>query len=148
MVDLDTLTEAEHSFIHHEHGELSSGIERLGRLAARVGKLRGVDLADEVLVVLRWLEDVLMPHAAWEDLVVYDRIDEIAGTAWATTLMRFEHAQIRRHIDLLAGDYRRVHAEQTAERLDELRARLYGLEALLRAHLEREDAVLLPLLDS
>lgn len=148
MADLLTVTNAEHKFIQHEHMELGPGIEQMHELAARIGAIAPADLAKELLHFLRWFETALLPHAAWEDHVMYDRVDERAGTPWATRLMRFEHEQIKRVADelaekaqpLLQGDM--SHHEQT-----ELRAQLFAIEALIRAHVEREEVFLFPLLE-
>jgi hemerythrin-like domain-containing protein len=147
MTDLLTVTNADHAFIKHEHAELEAGIERVHQIGGRVGSVTPRELADEVLHVLDWFEKVLAPHAVWEDHMLYDRIDERAGTTWATRLMRYEHEQIRRIAARLAGDRQRLLAVPTHELLTELRAHLFAFEALVRAHIEREDVFLFPLLE-
>jgi hypothetical protein len=148
MTDLLTVTNADHAFVEHEHAELAAGTERIHELGGRVGSVTPQDLAGGLLHVLDWFEKVLVPHAAWEEHTLYARIDERAGTAWATKLMRFEHLQIRRLATSLATDRQRLLAMPTHALLTELRAHLFGLEALLRAHIEREELFLSPLLVS
>jgi hypothetical protein len=46
----------------------------------------------------------------------------------------------------LRNDQHLLHQEVTPLALAELRCHLFGLEALLRAHLEREERFLMPLL--
>ena len=148
MVNLQTVTAAEHAFIDHEHVELGPGLERIHDLAARVGTIGPRDLGYELLHVLRWFETVLLPHAAWEESVIYDRVDVQAGTHWATRLMRFEHEQIKRIAAQLAEDRRPlIEGVASHEQQSELRGRLFALEALIRAHVEREEAYLFPLLE-
>ena len=147
MTHMLTVTSADHAFIKHEHAELQAGIERIHLIGGRVGAVTDRELADELLQALDWFEKVLSPHAAWEDHVVYDRIDERAGTTWATRLMRYEHAQIRRLAVRLAADRQLLLAAPTHELLTELRAHLFALEAVVRAHIEREDVFLFPLLE-
>jgi hemerythrin-like domain-containing protein len=74
-------------------------------------------------------------------------VDRRAGSPWATRLMRFEHQQIRafvRHIEIARES---LSHETTHEQLNDLRGALFGLEAVLRTHLEREELYLIPLLD-
>ena len=61
--------------------------------------------------------------------------------------MRFEHQQIRAFVRHLEIDRETLSHETTHEELNELRGRLFGLEAVLRTHLEREELYLNPLLD-
>ncbi len=146
MTDLLTVTNADHAFVEHEHSELAAGLERIHELGGRVGSVAPQDLADGLLHVLDWFDKVLVPHAVWEEHTLYDRIDERAGTAWTTKLMRFEHTQIRRLATDLATDRQRLLATPTHNLLTELRSHVFGLEALIRAHIEREEAFLFPLL--
>jgi hemerythrin-like domain-containing protein len=146
MTDLLTVTNADHAFVEREHSELAAGIERIHELGGRVGSFTPQDLAAGLLHVLDWFDTVLVPHAVWEEYMLYDRIDQSAGTVWATKLMRFEHGQLRRLVANLATDRQRLLAMPTHELLTELRADLFGLEALLMAHIEREEVFLFPLL--
>lgn len=147
MTALLTVTNADYLFGHNEHAELAAGIERIHELGGRLGGFAPIDLAHEVLQVLDWFEKVLAPHAVWEDHMLYDRIDERAGTVWATKLMRFEHEQIRRLAASLASDRQQLLIVPTHELLTELRSHLFALEALIRAHIEREEVFLFPLLE-
>jgi hemerythrin-like domain-containing protein len=146
MTDLLTVTNADHAFVEHEHSELAAGIERLHELGSRVGSVTPQDLADGLLHVLDWFDRVFVPHAVWEEHTLYDRIDARAGTVWTTKLMRFEHFQIRRLATDLATDRQRLLAMPTHDLLTELRSDVFGMEALIRAHVEREEAFLFPLL--
>lgn len=147
MAHVPTVATAEHSFVENEHRELGWGIDQIHRVAARVGSISTHELTYELLHVIRWVETVLEPHAAWEDAVLYGEMDDRAGTPWATKLMRYEHQQIRRMARSLNADRDILRQETTHEELVEVRARLFGLEALIRAHMEREKLFLIPLLD-
>jgi hemerythrin-like domain-containing protein len=78
---------------------------------------------------------------------LYPEIDRIAGTPWATRMMRYEHQQIRQGASRLRTDQRLLQHEPDHHQVLELRCQLFGLEAIIRAHLEREESVLFPLLD-
>jgi len=137
----------EQSYAQHEHLELKPGLQHIHRLATRIGSLEPRDLAFELLELGAWAATALESHIAWEEADLYHEIDRVAGTPWATRLMRFEHRQIRAYIKRLETDRETVLHEVTHDELVELRGRLFGLEALLRAHVEREELYLIPLLD-
>lgn len=148
MVELADVVGAEYHFARHEHSELAAGLERMHEVADTVGRLAATDAAHAVRGVQDWLATVLMPHAAWEDTTVYQEIDRIAGTRWATKLMRFEHRQIERTAHLLDGDVDLLReGVLTHSQLCEIRAHLLGLESMVRSHMEREELFLLPLID-
>ena len=138
---------AEQSFAKSEHRELTPGLKRIHRLAVRVGTLDPHDLGYELLEITAWSNSLLGAHIAWEEADLYAEIDRRAGTPWATRLMRVEHQQIRALVQRLEDDREAIRRETTHDELVELRGRLFALEALLRAHLEREELYLLPLLD-
>ena len=140
-------TTAEYAFTEHEHRELAPGLNRIHDVAAAGGSLASPDLSIALLDTLDWLETILEPHASWEDRWLYPRIDALAGSSWATKLMRFEHQQIRAIARQLEADWELLHRTPSADRTVELRGRLFALEALLRAHIEREERFLIPLLE-
>lgn len=147
VAHIPPVTTAEHAFVENEHRELAWGVDEIHGLGTRIGTIATHDLTYELLQVLTWIEKVLEPHAAWEETVVYDEIDQRAGTTWATKLMRYEHRQIRLLAHRLELDRETLRVETTHDELVELRGRLFALEALIRAHLEREELFLIPLLD-
>ena len=100
------------------------------------------------LEVLHWIDTVLEPHAEWEDRWLYPEIDRRAGTPWATRLMSFEHQQIRDAATTLASARARLHDAPSNARDIDVRAGLFALEAILRAHMAREERFLIPLLEA
>jgi hemerythrin-like domain-containing protein len=138
---------AEQGFAMHEHRELLPWIERIHDVGCAVGHLPAGELSVSLHRVIVWLKGDLEDHAAWEEAWLYPEIDERAGTHWATKVMRFEHQQIRAAVRRLAADQADLGHELTGSQASELAAQVFGLEAVLRAHLECEDRVMLPLLD-
>jgi hemerythrin-like domain-containing protein len=138
---------AERGFAEHEHRELLPGIDRIHDIACAAGSTPVPELSLAILDVLRWVEGVLQPHAAWEEAMLYPELDRLAGTPWATRLMRFEHQQVREMADRLRTDHRRLNRDHGPEVIQGVGCHLFGLEALLRAHVEREERFLLPFLD-
>jgi hemerythrin-like domain-containing protein len=122
------------------------GLDRLHDVGSLVGTTDEIAVA--ALEVLHWIDAVLDPHARWEDAWLYPEIDERAGTAWATKLMSFEHRQIRDAASALATARTTLRQTRTPAALIELRARVFALEAIIRAHIVREERFLIPLLES
>lgn len=138
---------AERSFAEHEHRDLRPGVERIHEVARAVGTIAAPDLAIVLLDVLDWVDQVVEPHAAWEDAWLYPEIDRRAGTPWATKMPRYEHHQIRAAASRLELDRETLRHEPDHDQACELRGHLVALETLLRAHVEREERFLFPLLD-
>jgi hemerythrin-like domain-containing protein len=137
-----------HAFEEHEHRELVTGIARIHEAACDVGRRARSDLSLELLDVLDWARHTLEPHLAWEDGWLYPEIDRRIGTPWATRAARYDHAQIRTVTSRLEADEQALLRHEDADRDGRLRCHLFSLEALLTAHIEREDRFLLPLLDT
>lgn len=138
---------AEQGFALHEHREVLPWIDRLHEVGCFVGHRSAGEVSVALRRVLIWLETDHEGHVAWEEAWLYPELDERAATPWATRSLRFAHEQIRAAVRRLSVDQAALGHELTPEGADELRARVFGLEALLRAHLDCEDRLLLPLLD-
>ncbi|MDH4142021.1 MAG: hemerythrin domain-containing protein [Chloroflexota bacterium] len=138
---------AERTFADHEHRDLRPGMDRIHEVTRAIGLVAAPDLSIILLDVLDWVDKVVEPHMAWEDGWLYPEMDRRAGTPWATKVMRFEHHQIRRAASRLEGDRERLRHEPDHDQACELTSHLVTLETLVRAHVEREERLLLPLLD-
>jgi iron-sulfur cluster repair protein YtfE (RIC family) len=93
----------------------------------------------------RLLERHLLPHMAAEEAALYPTIDRLAGTDAAATL-RHDHDEIRRRISTVQALRVSSDAEEVIQR--QLRAALYGLDAIVKLHLAREEELYYPLLDA
>jgi hemerythrin-like domain-containing protein len=145
MADL-TATPQVWAFTQHEHLELRRGIDRVHDVGCEIAGWIGAGTTDRLVAIVDWFDHVLEPHLAWEEAWLYPEIDVRAGTAWATRSARFDHQQVRLMADRLRDDMRHLGDADASDRLSDLRCRLFGLEALLRAHIEREERFLIPLL--
>jgi hypothetical protein len=134
-------------FAEHEHLELVRGINRIHDIAWEIGRTSTPTVSVHVLDVLRWVDTTLEPHIAWEEVWLYPDLDARAGTSWATRSARFDHQQIREMVGLVRSDQQALHNHDAIDRDGRLRSHLFGLEALLRAHIEREERFLIPALD-
>jgi iron-sulfur cluster repair protein YtfE (RIC family) len=134
------------TFAEHEHDELAAGIDRIHELGQELASLPAGERAASIDRVLKWIHADLKPHMAWEESWLFPQIDARARTPWATRVVRFDHQQIaaqadRLHAHCACGSQVPSHDAVT------LVADLSGLEALLRANVEREERFLLPLLE-
>jgi iron-sulfur cluster repair protein YtfE (RIC family) len=134
------------AFVEHEHGELVAGIGRIHDLATDLPALSIDQASVRVARILRWVDETIRPHMAWEESWLFPQIDERAQTPWATRLARFDHRQILEQAAHLQADVTRQGHGRPRETTT-LIADLSGLEALMRASIEREERLLLPLLD-
>ncbi len=133
-------------FEEHEHRELVAGIARIHEVACEVGRGARSDVSLHLLDLLHWAHRTLEPHVAWEDGWLYPEIDRRIGTPWATRAARFDHEQIRAIVARLESDEQALLRHEDPDRGGQLRCHLFSLEALLTAHIEREERFLLPLL--
>ena len=135
-------------FVEQEHRELAAGIAGIEEAASFIDPMTARDVSHRVRVVLDWFTQRLEQHLAWEDAWLYPQLDRLAGTSWVTRLMRFEHEQIRRAFRTLESEWEALGPIPDRQKLAAMRGRLYGLACVVRAHLEREEWILVPLLDA
>jgi hemerythrin-like domain-containing protein len=147
MTDFPHGAIAEHAFEEREHRELVPGINRIHDVALAVGTMAAPDMCFAMLDVVDWIEEVLFPHAAWEEAWLYPEFERRAGTPWATRIMAYEHHQIRDLAHKVVADREHLLHEPARAEMVALRGDLFQLEALLRAHIEREERFLVPLLE-
>ena len=122
-----------------EHRHLMVHVGQIRLAAADVGDLTTEEREAVVGNVLDFLRGTLLPHAEWEEQVLYAAVGELLGDARATAAMTRDHVAIGRLIDALA--------ETGSSDVARLRELLYGLHALITVHFEKEEEIYLPLLD-
>jgi hypothetical protein len=147
MVDTGGAPRAVWAFAEHEHRDLIHGIDHMHDVACAVGTWATPELTVHIREILSWVDAALQPHVSWEESWLYPEIDARTGTPWATRAARFDHAQIRTMAARLRTDQETLLAGGAHEHIADLRCHLFGLEALLRAHVEREERYLMPLLE-
>jgi hypothetical protein len=140
-------TQAVWAFAEHEHRDLVRGINRIHEVACEIGHRSSFELSAHLLGVLQWLDVTLEPHVAWEEVWLYPEVDARIGTAWATRAARFDHQQIRELAGRIRSDQALLSSQRSGDLHADTRCHLFGLEALLRAHIEREERYLIPLLE-
>jgi hemerythrin-like domain-containing protein len=127
-----------------DHAEIA---EHLRHLDAAVGALPDVPASEQrqkMAFVVRFLEEHIKSHAAWEESHLYPLVEQQAGREGEpfTASMRYEHRIIGRGIEGLAA----LAAAEPADARAFARAADRTL-AVITAHFEKEEQVFLPLLD-
>jgi hypothetical protein len=122
------------------------GINRIHDIACEIGHRPSFELSAHMLGVLQWLDVVLGPHLAWEEAWLYPEIDARTGMPGATKPARFDHQQIRDMAARLRADRLLITGHASGDEFAEARRHLFGLEALLMTHIDREERFLIPLL--
>jgi hypothetical protein len=134
------------AFAEHEHADLARGIDRVHDIACQAGRMPRPELSSHVLEVLRWFDGTLEPHLAWEEAWLYPEIDRRTGSPWLTRAAGFDHRQIRAMAAKLRGDELVLGGRAGDERQADSVCHLFSLTTLLRAHIEREERFLIPIL--
>jgi iron-sulfur cluster repair protein YtfE (RIC family) len=130
------------------HAELQRGVADLARTAAEVSDWSVPDTPDRLRHVRGFLYARLLPHAEAEEAVLYPLMDKVMGAQGATATMVADHREIHRRIDAVASLADAVaQGPPSHPELEALREHLYGLWAIVRLHLEKEEQLLFPLLD-
>ena len=138
--------EAIRAFGEHEHRDLARGLDLIHDAGCTFGTGSRLDHLRAIGDVLRWSTDSLEPHITWEESWLYPQIDVITGTPWSTRAARFDHGQVRALANRLRNDERAVSEGLTPAAAEEVRCHLFAYEAVLRAHIDREERLLLPVL--
>jgi len=141
------VTEGEGRFAAQEHRDLAHGLAHIGETIERSTELTSDQLWARLHHALGWLAQELRPHLIWEDTWLYPQLDRIAGTPWATRGAHFEHRQIETLITALENDSARWLDHSTPRTNADLVAHLSAIQAVIAAHVEREERLLLPLLE-
>jgi hypothetical protein len=139
-------SEAVRAFAQHEHLDLARGIEGIHEVACIVGSVPSSEVVRRVEGVLAWFDRELQPHLAWEEGWLYPAIEAVTGTPWSTRAARFDHAEVRDAVGRLRREELAELGHSNLDLQSDLRCRLFSLEALLRAHVDREEQLLLPVL--
>jgi len=125
--------------LRDEHRALLPEIGSLRAAADAVGTPAGEEAFERAC---RLLERHLLPHLEAEEAALYPTIDRLSGPH-ATATMWHDHDEIRRRV----AELRTLRRGSGASAKNDLRAALYGLEAVVRLHVTKEEELHFPLLD-
>jgi iron-sulfur cluster repair protein YtfE (RIC family) len=122
------------------HASLREQIAMLCEAARELPKLSSRERSELRDRLLTFLRTVVEPHTRLDEQILYPEIAFRLGDALATASMSYDHLAIRDWIDKIADA-----GVDEPEQLQEL---LYGLDALIRVHLWKENELYLAMLDS
>lgn len=135
--------------LRHEHSQLLPHIEKLRDVADSLGETQAESLGRTFAEVYDFLAGHLLPHAQAEERVLYPAVGRALGAPEATATMSRDHVEIALLVEELASLRPRLSAGAIDGAIArELRRVLYALNALVKSHLAKEEAVYLPLLDA
>jgi iron-sulfur cluster repair protein YtfE (RIC family) len=141
---MPTITEP----LHEEHRELVPHIDALRTLADRIGDVPLVETRRGLDEAYIFLTRHMIPHAQAEDAALYPVVAHAMGAPEATATMSRDHAAVGQLVDELATLRQEIGSSGLDPSVDRsLRCVLYGLYALIRVHLMKEEEIYLPLLD-
>jgi Hemerythrin HHE cation binding domain len=120
--------------------ELEERADLLLESARELAELRPEEREQLRERVLAFLQQEIGAHITMDERVLYPAVCERLGDPLVAAPLRYEHRAIRWWIDEIAR------ADITD--VEELRRLLYGMHALLRVHLSREEELYADALDS
>lgn len=122
------------------HAELS---DRASQLAAAAQAFPSLAVTEREALrghVLAYLQEEVEPHTRLDELVLYPSVAARLGDPLVTASMNYDHLAIREWIERLE----RADITDTAD----CQQLLYGLEALIRVHVWKENELFLASLES
>lgn len=125
---------------HVRHDEFRAWTCQMRTAARRLPELEAAERLSVVADIVAFLQDTVEPHTHVDEQVLYPKAASRMGSPLATASMAYDHLAIRAWIAKLA--------EADEEDVATLQELLYGLDALIRVHLWKEDELMLGPLDS
>jgi iron-sulfur cluster repair protein YtfE (RIC family) len=132
-----------------EHRDLIPELDALRVLGAKLDPSQP-ETTDRLLAeVISTLRNDLLPHTRSEEAVLYPAVEQAMGAPGAMTTMVADHREIARRVEALATSAAAIENKPRSTRqLEDLRAQVLTLWAILLQHLANEEDILWPLLDS
>ena len=84
-----------------EHRHLMAHVDRIRLAGGEVRDLPPGERAQLVTQILEFLRGTLLPHAEWEEQVLYTAVGELLGDPKATATMSRDHVAIARMISAM-----------------------------------------------
>jgi hemerythrin HHE cation binding domain-containing protein len=120
---LETFTE--------RHDEFRAWTDRVRAAARALPRLSVGDRFELVADLVAFLHERVEPHTRIDEEVLYPAAESRSGSPLAAASMAYDHLAIRSWIAKLA--------EADVEDVETVQELLYGLDALIRVHLWKED---------
>jgi iron-sulfur cluster repair protein YtfE (RIC family) len=134
--------------LRDEHRELLAALEVLRIAAEAVGEAPPEQVRALVARAVEFLTGELLPHADAEERGLYPVVARLMGAPGSTQTMAEDHLEVARltvELEVLQAELGGTTLAPAAAQ--ELRRILYGLYALVAAHLGKEEKVFFPLVE-
>jgi Hemerythrin HHE cation binding domain len=122
------------------HDEFRAWTDRLRAAARALPQLDAGDRLELVADLVAFLHERVEPHTRIDEEVLYPTAESRSGSPLAAASMAYDHLAIRSWIAKLA--------EADEEDVATVQELLYGLDALIRVHLWKEDELFVKPLSS
>jgi hemerythrin-like domain-containing protein len=132
-----------------EHDQLDSGLAAMTETLDRLQRQVDADQLKALGQTKRFLEQVFVPHANWEELTFYPALgDLVRRYGDPNAAMFIDHREIMRRIEEFVALAGRVEAgERDPETIDRARILAYQIQALVDAHERKEEEIYVALLN-
>ena len=135
--------------VRDEHRELVARIESLRTVADSIDAVAIESLRESVGQVHAFLIHQLIPHAQAEEQVLYPTVGRVLRAVEATETMSRDHLEVIRLTQELEALRLRLFYEPLRKTDEQaLRRVLYGLYAIIKLHLAKEEEIYLPILEA
>jgi len=135
--------------VRDEHHELVARIELLRTVAERVGSASIESIREDVGQAYSFLTHQLIPHAQAEEQVFYPTVGRLLHALQATDTMSRDHLEVIRLTEELEALRLQLFYTPVSESSEQaLRRVLYGLYAIIKLHLAKEEEIYLPILEA
>ncbi len=122
-----------------EHDELAPVRAAVRQAADGLGPGLTPEADDAVRRTHELLTTRLLPHEVAEEALLYPALSDVLGGPEATVAMSRGHAEIHRLVRRLGRHLEECPDRLRPDQLDDLRATLYGLDAVLALHFAQEE---------
>ena len=135
--------------VRDEHRELVSRIELLRTVADSIGFASTESIREGIGQAYTFLIHQLIPHAQAEEQVLYPTVGKLLRSLEATDTMSRDHLEVIRLTEELEALRLHLFYAPLSEADEQaLRRVLYGLYAIIRLHLAKEEEIYLPILEA
>jgi len=123
-----------------KHEEFRAWTDKLRAAARALPQLDQGERLSLLADLIAFLQERIEPHTRIDEIVLYPSAESRSGSPLASASMAYDHLAIRSWIAKLA--------EADDEDVETLQELLYGLDALIRVHLWKEDELFVKPLSS
>ena len=135
--------------VRDEHRELRARIELVRTVADSISSAATETLREGVGQVCTFLIHQLIPHAQAEEQVLYPTVGRLLCAVEATETMTRDHLEVIRLTQELEALRKHLfYAPLSESDKQALRRVLYGLYAIIKLHLAKEEEIYLPILEA